>query len=675
MNKLYRNILVILIILLAGVYLHKNYINEFPSNTHAWAQADRYALALGFVNNNLNFFKPETFVLNHQFPNDWTLPSNESITAVDFPIHDYIPALIMKISGKKSVLIFRVYILLYSLIGLFFLYKLVMLITDDFIKSVFVVLFALSSPVYVYYQGGFLPTIPSLSNTIIGVFFYTSYLKSSNNRYFAFSILFLSLATLSRTTFAIPLFSIIGIELIKVFEKRTYLKPKIFPVLASLFVIISFYFYNVYLKNEYGSIFLNHFLPAKNPQQAIEIVSIVWEKWLFQYFSKVHYLVFGIFMLIYLITFILKRLKKNEFIGTLFMLIGLMFFGYILFSIVMLKQFANHDYYFLDTFFLPIVLFLSLIIERIPIQQNKRNQVLAAIFVLIVSIPLVLNAHNSQENRRMSAYWDKPNSTINNFKNSSIWLDSLNISKQAKILVIGAYAPNIPFILMERKGYAVMSLKKDNIQEALEWDYDYIAIQNEFFLSDIYSVFPDIIIQIEKIADNGKLSLFIKSNGESEHNLKDFIGISNRTSEFSAIMSYDTSMSKSWQLVEETDRFVFSGTKSGIVKKDIIYGITFKTDSLPIITQKNCLLYFSSYFLHESIGDWDVVVSISANGENIYYNSTNIREILKKPNHWEKVHLTYQLPIVQDNNYEFALFIRNTCGKELYIDDFGFKLY
>ena len=111
MKQKYSKVLALMIIVFLGVLFQKSYINEFPSYTHAWAQSDRFALAKGFVNNDLNFLKPETFVLNHQFPDDWKVPSKESITAVDFPIHDYIPAVFMKLSGNSSPWIFRIYTL------------------------------------------------------------------------------------------------------------------------------------------------------------------------------------------------------------------------------------------------------------------------------------------------------------------------------------------------------------------------------------------------------------------------------------------------------------------------------------------------------------------------------------------------------------------------------------
>lgn len=654
-----------------------DYFNEFPSHTHAWAQSDRYALALGFVNNNLNFFKPETYVLNHQFPDDWKVPSKVSITVVDFPIHDYIPAILMKVTGIKSVWIFRLYILLYSLIGLFFLYKLSLLLSNDFIKSIFVLLFASTSPVFVYYQGGFLPTIPSLSNTIIGIFFYINYLKNSKERYFTISIIFLTLATLSRMTFAIPLLSVFGLELLRILKMNSKLKLKILPVIISILTITFFYFYNGYLRNIYGSIFLNQFLPAKNIQQVIEILIVVKDQWLFQYFTKVHYILLGIILLTYLILFLLKRIKHSSLTKEIFLLIGIMFLGCLSFTVLMLRQFPAHDYYFLDTFFLPIIIFLLLVLTLIPIQSNKKNLYLSVIFIVLVSIPFILNAYNSQKNRHDTGYWDRTNSTINNYKNSSKLLDSLNISKQSKILVIDAYAPNIPFILMDRKGYAIMTTSKENIENALLWDFDYITIQNEFFLSDIYSEYPEVLKRIYKLADNGKISVCRYSKNVLNQSLQDFIGISGKEPVFKTTISYesDTLLNGEWQNTKATDDFSFSGKKSGVLDIDMTYGITFKTKDLPIITEKNCFMYFSSCFLHDTTGNCEIVISINENGQNIFYKSTNLRNILKNRNEWEQVNLMFQLPIVNDNNYEFALFIWNTGKTRFFIDDFGFELY
>ncbi len=66
MRDCFKNTFILCFIIILGFIYHHKYINEFPSHIHAWAQSDRYALALGFIDNGLNFFKPQTMVYNHK---------------------------------------------------------------------------------------------------------------------------------------------------------------------------------------------------------------------------------------------------------------------------------------------------------------------------------------------------------------------------------------------------------------------------------------------------------------------------------------------------------------------------------------------------------------------------------------------------------------------------------
>ena len=172
-------ICLLLFIVGVGSVIQYKYLNEFPSHTHAWAQADRYAIANRFLENGFNFFKPETYVLNHQFPDNFKSPSNNSITAVDFPIHDYIVSLIMYITKTYEPFIFRLYMLLWSFLGLFYLGKISQEITKSYFKATLVLIIAMTSPIFCYYQAGFLPTIPTLSCIIIGYFYHLKYLKGN----------------------------------------------------------------------------------------------------------------------------------------------------------------------------------------------------------------------------------------------------------------------------------------------------------------------------------------------------------------------------------------------------------------------------------------------------------------------------------------------------------------
>ena len=103
--------LLILILLIFSGFLYHTTIFLFPAFMHSWTQSDRYAIALGFINNGFDFLHPQTY--------NWMV--KDGITRVDFPISEYIIAMIMKITGTTSFIVFRVYTLLISLIGIIFL--------------------------------------------------------------------------------------------------------------------------------------------------------------------------------------------------------------------------------------------------------------------------------------------------------------------------------------------------------------------------------------------------------------------------------------------------------------------------------------------------------------------------------------------------------------------------
>ncbi len=676
MTKSKQTFAAIVVILLLGLFFHLKHLNEFPSHIHAWAQSDRYALALGFQHNGFNFFKPETLVMNHQFPDDWKTPSKESITAVDFPVHDFIVAIIMKITGSHAPWVFRLYILLYSFIGLFFLYKLAFLLTDCFYKSIFVLIFAATSPVFIYYQAGFLPTIPSLANAIIGLYFYFKYMKFEKLSAFNFSIFFLTLAALSRATFIIPLFAVLVIEFMRIIRKEAGFTSKVFPVLISLSLFISYFFYNRWLGEKYGSIFLNHFLPAKSFQEIIYLLKITLEGMGSQYFSIFHYI---IFLLLSITALFFKFFRKNNLLKSsrqLLFLALLLFIGCIIFAEMMLWQFPAHDYYFLDTFYLPVILLLILILILIPKTDSKSGRIIYVLSVLLFSIPFVINGNNTQKTRRITGINDRTSTTNIDYGNSKTFLDSIGIPKDSKMLVLAACSPNIPFILMDRKGYADISPAKEDIKNMLTWDYDYIVVQNDVFLTEIFSVYPEIISKITKIADNGKISVCKLSDKVQYQTITDFLGIRNKKPAYQELMTYDSLSNNSWQNIQSTTIKAFSGVKSGILTTEKEYGLTYKSSHLPVITSKSCILVFSAYFWFEKqMNDCDIVVSINDNSKNIYYKRNNIKNLLIETNNWNKVELLFQLPQLKSKDYEFSIFIWNTGKNNLFTDDFSLKFY
>jgi hypothetical protein len=669
-----KNIAAITLIIALALSYNLGYLNDLPAYIHAWAQADRYALALGFTENGLNFFKPQTFIYNHQFPYWWMRAENHTVTAVDFPLHDYIPAVIMEITGVYEPFIFKGYILLTSIVGLFFLFKLAHLITGRFATALFTIVFASTSPVFVYYQANFLPTIPSLAAAMVGVYFYYRYSTEKHIRFFWWSILALTIAALSRTTFAIPLIAISGVEFLRILRKEGSWHQRFWPLAFSVIVILSYLAYNSYLRHHYGSHFLSSLMPPENLNDAKELVAESWNNWGLQYLSSWHYAIFVSFSALTAYFVLRRNVAADTFKNWFGLFTATYLFGCFCFAVIMLRQFPAHDYYFLDTFFLPLLLVMIKIVAVVLTHANRFEARIIHLFALLITVALVLVPFDSQQNRRAPGVENKTAITIKNFEGSAHFLDSLGISREARILVIDAVAPNLPFIHLKREGYAVMMPTYDNIKEAMSWDYDYVVVQNEFFVPVVYQNYPEFLQQVVLRGSNGKI--MVCEAVESQHNkLYDFLGYSEEQLALHVRQTFEDGEVDEWENVVSLDSVVFSGAYSGVMTPEMEYGITRKLKNPEPLRANPVALFVSGYFLAQDQTKAELVVALSAGGETVFYQSRPLAQQLTNQNQWEPISFVFMLPAVHHDEYELAVYLWNRDRSTLRYDDIDIRVY
>lgn len=509
-------IIALIFIVLAGVYIQLPYMKEFPSFIHAWSQSDRYAIALGFVNNDLDLFHPETFIYNKQFPNWWKCAYDNTVTSVDFPFVEYLVAIVMKITGITSPWIFRIITFMIALTGMFFLFKLTFQITKDWIKSLLITAFAMTSPVYAYYFNGFIPGIPALTFVIISLHFYVKYFENDSNKSFVLSMFFITLSVLIRSSFAVIYVAMLSFESLRILRKESAFKNKIVPVFTSMLFILAYYFWNKHIAAQYGTLFLSELMPADDWSDFWNIMSKTKDNWKFHYFGKIHYYSFIVISLIAFAFACVKKFKDIENKDnsrkktlSLVFLILIMIFGYFLFTIAMAKQFPNHDYYFIDTYFLPLLLLFTMIIKILPVIVSD-FKFLVPLMISFVLIFFMLKNVNEMQQKRRARYWGKASErTIENYQGSEEFLNSVNVSKDAKILTLYSYPQNTPFILMNRKGFTAMHDKDSIMETALSFDYDYVMVENEI-LVEKQKERSELFSNLKYVSDNGKLTLFVK---------------------------------------------------------------------------------------------------------------------------------------------------------------------
>ena len=155
-------------------------------------------------------------------------------------------------------------------------------------------------------------------------------------------------------------------------------------------------------------------------------------------------------------------------------------------------------------------MFLFALILRLLPETTKRYINIISLFVSLLLIFFMLKNVKEMQQKRRARYWGvTAERTIDNFKDSERFLDSMNVSPNAKILTLYAYPQNTPFILMNRKGYTMMYDKNNLMKIALSFDYDYVIIENEIY--DKYrEERKELFSDLEYLSDNGKISLFVK---------------------------------------------------------------------------------------------------------------------------------------------------------------------
>lgn len=667
---------VLLVIIFFSVLLfHKSNLNSFPSKIHAWSQSDRYALAIGFTKNDFDFFHPQT--LNQtESPDHKLIPKETAITAVDFPINEYIVAFMMKIFGTNAPWCFRIFTLLYSLFGLFFLFLLANKILKIEGLSLFVVLFCLTSPVYLYYQVGFLPSIPAISNLFVGLYFMFRHAESNKSKHFYYGLFFFTLAVLIRKPFLIFLIALTIYELFKTLKSKIVSFRIVLSFIVSYGLIFSYYLYNKHLEHKYGAAFLGELLPPHGISHALEITKTVIKNWIFQYLTQIHYI-----LLIALIFISAVFLFKNKFrieinSRLLYFISGLSFLGFLVYYIVMMRQYPNHDYYFLDSFYPVLCLLLILLLSFIRIDPKYSNTISFICTLFFILILFTVNA-KTQHKREEVGFWDRVEITRTNFIDSEKFLDDIGIPKDSKILVIGSYTANAPFILMNRFGYAMMSYKPDDIKKALTWNYDFVVMQDCFTLSEIVSNYPPILTILERIAGNGKISVYKKRTTNNASDLLSFVGLDNKFPIHSSFIDFDSHADSCWQNIDSKLISDSIHGNVGFLTDSLMFSTTLSLkDALALTSKQRTLCFKMDVYSKENLGGSRVACSVEEQSKMKYFNAYDLEEMVDTLSKWKQVNIVFPLlPQLNDKRNELKVFIWNDGRHRFYYDNIKVSLY
>ena len=464
-----KNIIVISTFLLILVFFCVSYYHELlfhmPYGIHTWAQADRLSLAINFYDNGMNFFKPATN----------SLYAEQGITGVEFPIQAYMAAIVGKIFGRQYIYIsFRLLSVIISCTGLLFLFLASYRATKDFIISLVTPLFVFCSPVFIYYTCNYLPDAAAASVAFIAFYYILRYADSLSARHFIWSIVFLTLATLMKTSVGLYLCGFllwVAYTRAKQWQVKTHLSFYI-PTLISVSIIVGYYLYNRHLNTTYHS---GVFLATINPFRSIGDIHryiIDFRKiWANEYLVPAQYLLLAV-----VLVGAIPILFQNKHGKSMLLLILIFFTGMLAMTLLMGIQLFHHDYYAVSIF-LPFVAF-TLLVCIIAIHNAITNPIIILSVRAVSFAGLVLcfcmAAYHTQYRLQYGVAGGTPG--ISWAEGGAEVLRQLQIPKDEPIIVVNEDDANTHLLFFDRKGINIDKKQWSKVSSVSElrpqmWEY------------------------------------------------------------------------------------------------------------------------------------------------------------------------------------------------------------
>jgi len=345
-----------------------------------------------------------------------------------------------------------------------------------------------------------------------------------------------------------------------------------------------------------------------------------------------------------------------------------------------LKQWEHHDYYLNDTFYLPTFLLVALSLSFISLSGIEKWKKYALVLLIALSgFYTTYYAINIKTKRAHMSMRSRTYTTYQNFEGTEAFLDSLGVSKDAKILVMDAYAPNLPFILMNRKGMAIISTTVRNLDEAMKWNFDLLALQDTFLLSDIYPNAPNIVNKFKKFASNGKVNFYTKQDNNTA-NLETFLGLDTTLRVFHAKENFerekDTSYVSEWEYLRVVEDPYNKENHIMYLKNGEEFGMKWE-GNCPGVLEEPSIMLFKGIFKVFGPAKIHIVANYGRfiTNDTLYYIKT-IDQQLYPFKKWR--HIAVKIPLAPSPTKEHCtlkVYIWNEKKQKLLFDDISFSLY
>jgi len=445
------------ILILSLLYGYQGEILMRPHGIHIWRQCDCAQFALNYYTESMNFFEPRL---------SWCT-GNDGKMGSEFPIIYYSAALLYKVFGVHDYFI-RFINLLFFFIGLFYLFKAISLFLEDEFYGLILALMAFTSPILIDYANNFLPDVPAISLSFIGIYYFLSFHNQNKSRELWKATFFFALAGLIKVTALMSFLAIIGTMLLVFFfklnkreepvwleHKKTLLAFIFLPLLISAVWIVYIKQYNLANNNTY---FLTTILPIWNLDAVdIQLIAGRFEHyWLreFIYRDFTNTMPF-----VFLLCLFIPYRKNASVVIWLCMLIA----AGAIYLLLFFTQFTVHDYYLICLIPIPIAICAVFLLR---VKKWKPAFFKSKVVKVLLLVLFIVMIHHG---RRLNTIREK-NESWSYYSNSDFYkletnINRLGIKPADKIISIGDGSTGESLYLLKRRGWTSLALTQPKATE------------------------------------------------------------------------------------------------------------------------------------------------------------------------------------------------------------------
>jgi len=672
MKKNYPAILFVIIIIIVSFYYNYNEIAlKRPQSIHKWRQSDCASIALNYYQGGMDFFKSETNNLTSEGGTSGKCCTSE------VPILYYSVASLYTVFGYHEY-IYRIFNTLLFFLGLFYLFRLLRFLLKDVFWAITLALLFFTSPVLVYYGNNFLSNSSSLAFSIIGWYYFIRFYFERKPKWFYISMLVFLIAAAFKVTALFSLFAIAGIYGLELFGLEKFkVNGKLFnrPVwqlisIISIFVIIGLWLLHAHNYNQKHdcTYFSTTIFPIwdLNRTEINGVLDNIRKIWLDQYFHKSVML-----FIIICFLFIVRFFRKNN--KLLIFSVLILFVEAIAYILLQFWTFADHDYYVIGMYILPILI----VVSAFDVLKRHFNKIFSSkIFKVIFSIFLLFNIYYAHQkiNDRYDG-WMNDYQENKDIYSITPYLRQIGISSNDTVISIPDWS-NASLYLMNEKGWTEYTDARFNRGTPIHYNQDSIGIRYSIDKGAKYLI----VNGIKELYYKPYLQTYCTNLIGRYHHVMIF-NLKNKVKNFSLakrkivaiykcnaeLLSQDKQffINKSDSILfqngtTQSDLFAHSGKYSSKVDASSPYGMTIKLKDLKAGES------FAIYVWRKTNGRTNGGL-IASSSPSSYYNSEY--KILKTDsNGWEKIFMKFFIPAGLTNQ-ELVIYVYNPDADPVYFDD------